>query len=80
MKKVLIPDQRNVFYTYNPYSSYCEYNVMSFENSQNEKKADKISGSLVCDVCEQTFDTMESLKEHKLSESKDDALKYNGID
>ena len=28
----------------------------------------------------QTFDTMESFKEHKASENKDEGLKYKGID
>ncbi|CAN5466417.1 hypothetical protein BH18THE1_BH18THE1_12900 [soil metagenome] len=64
----------------NPYSSYCEYTVISFDNSQNETKADKVNGSLICDVCGQTFDTMESFKEHKASENKDEGLKYKGID
>jgi len=41
---------------------------------------DKDSGSLICDVCEQTFYTMESFKEHKASEIKDEGLKYKGID
>ena len=64
----------------NPYSSYCEYAFMILNKSQNESKVDKDSGSLICDVCEQTFDTMESLKEHKASENKDEGLKYKGID
>jgi hypothetical protein len=50
------------------------------EKSHNESKVDKVSGSLICDVCEQTFDTMESFKEHKASEKKDEGLKYIGID
>ena len=41
---------------------------------------DKDGRSLTCDVCEQTFDTMESFKEHKLSENRDERLKYKGID
>jgi hypothetical protein len=53
---------------------------MSIENSENENKVDKKSGSLTCDLCEQTFDTMESFKEHKLSENKDEGLKYKSID
>ena len=40
---------------------------------------DKDGGSLTCDVYEQTFDTMESFK-HKLSENRDERLKYKGID
>ncbi len=64
----------------NPYSSYCEYTIMSIDNSENENKVDKKSGSLTCDACEQTFDTMESFKEHKLSENKDQELKYKGMD
>jgi hypothetical protein len=53
---------------------------MILNKSQNESKVDKDSGSLICDVCEQTFDTMDSLKEHKASENKDEGLKYKGID
>jgi hypothetical protein len=53
---------------------------MILNKSQNDSKVDKDSGSLTCNVCEQTFDTMESLKEHKLSENKDEGLKYKGID
>ncbi|CAN5532405.1 hypothetical protein BH18THE1_BH18THE1_16460 [soil metagenome] len=53
---------------------------MSFDNSHNETKADKVSGSLICDICQQTFDTMESFKEHKASENKDEGLKYKSID
>jgi hypothetical protein len=53
---------------------------MTLDESENEKKVDKVSGSLVCDVCDQTFDTMESLGEHKASENKDEELKYKGID
>jgi tRNA U54 and U55 pseudouridine synthase Pus10 len=36
--------------------------------------------SLTCDICGQRFDTVESLKEHKLSELKDVELKDKGID
>lgn len=64
----------------NAYSSYCEYTVMILDKSHNESKVEKDSGSLICDVCEQTFDTMESFKEHKASENKDEGLKYKGID
>ena len=53
---------------------------MTFDNSQNETKVEKGSGSLICDVCDQKFDTIESLKEHKASENKDEGLKYKGID
>lgn len=53
---------------------------MNPNNSQNESKVDKGSGSLTCDVCEQTFDTMESFKEHKPEENNDEGLKYRGID
>ena len=53
---------------------------MILEKSHNESKVDKVSGSLICDICEQTFDTMESFKEHKASENKDEGLKYKGID
>jgi hypothetical protein len=31
-------------------------------------------------VCDQKFDTIESFKEHKASENKDEGLKYKGID
>jgi hypothetical protein len=51
-----------------------------YSQNENETKVDKDSGSLTCDVCEQTFDTMESFKEHKAAENKDEALKYRGID
>lgn len=53
---------------------------MNPNNSQNESKVDKDSGSLTCDVCEQTFDAMESFKEHKAAENNDVGLKYRGID
>ena len=53
---------------------------MGLDESHNETKVDKVSGSLKCDVCEQTFDSMESLKEHKVAENKDEGLKYKGID
>lgn len=36
--------------------------------------------TLTCDLCGQRFDTLESLKEHKLSESKDAELKQKGVD
>jgi tRNA U54 and U55 pseudouridine synthase Pus10 len=36
--------------------------------------------SLTCDICGQRFDTVESLKEHKLSEVKDVELKEKGVD
>jgi transcriptional regulator NrdR family protein len=36
--------------------------------------------TLTCDLCGQRFDTLESLKEHKLSESKDAELKQEGVD
>ena len=53
---------------------------MILNKSQNESKVDNDSGSLICDVCEQTFDTVESIKEHKAFENKDEGLKYKGID
>jgi hypothetical protein len=53
---------------------------MTFDNSKNETKVDKDSGTLICGVCEQTFDSMESFKEHKASENKDEELKYKAID
>jgi len=62
------------------FSSYCEYTVMILDKRHNESKVDNVSGSLICDVCEQTFDTMESFKEHKASEIKDEGLKYKGIE
>lgn len=60
--------------------TYCQYTIMNPNNSQNESKLDKDSGSLTCDLCEQTFDTMESFKEHKAAENNDEGLKYRGID
>jgi hypothetical protein len=36
--------------------------------------------TLTCDLCGQNFDTVESLREHKLSEVKDVQLKDKGID
>jgi predicted nucleic acid-binding Zn ribbon protein len=36
--------------------------------------------NLTCEICGQRFDTVESLKEHKLSESKDAELKGKGVD
>jgi len=53
---------------------------MILDKRNYESRVDKDSGSLICDVCEQTFDTMESFKEHKASEIKDEGLKYNGMD
>jgi hypothetical protein len=53
---------------------------MTIDEGHNESKIDKDGGSLTCDVCEQRFDTMESFKEHKLSEKTDEGLKYKGID
>jgi hypothetical protein len=53
---------------------------MITDESQKDIKVDEVSGSLKCDVCGQTFDTMESFREHKLSENKDEELKYKGAD
>ena len=53
---------------------------MSTDESKKDIKEDKQSGSLKCDYCGQIFDTDESLKEHKLSEKKDEELKYKGTD
>jgi tRNA U54 and U55 pseudouridine synthase Pus10 len=53
---------------------------MSTDESKKDIKVDNQSGSLKCDVCGQTFDTVESFKEHKLSENKDEELKYKGTD
>lgn len=36
--------------------------------------------NLICDICGQKFDTLESLKEHKLSEQMDVQLKEKGLD
>jgi tRNA U54 and U55 pseudouridine synthase Pus10 len=36
--------------------------------------------NLTCDICGQKFDTVESLREHKLSEVKDSEMKHKGID
>ena len=35
--------------------------------------------SLTCEVCGQRFDTVESLKEHRLSEIEDSGLKDKGV-
>ena len=56
------------------------FTFMTMDEGHNESKIDKDSRSLTCEVCEQTFDTMESFKEHKLSENRDEGLKYKGID
>lgn len=53
---------------------------MILDKSHNESKVDKDCGSLICDICEQTLDTMESFREDKASENKDEGLKYKGID
>lgn len=53
---------------------------MSTDESKKDIKVDKQSGSLECDVCGQIFDSLESFKEHKLSENKDEELKYKGTD
>ncbi len=53
---------------------------MTIDEGHNESKVDKDSGSLTCNVYEQTFDTMGSFKETKLSENRDEGLKYEGID
>jgi hypothetical protein len=54
--------------------------IMSSDESKKDIKMDKQSGSLECEVCGQVFDTLESFKEHKLSEDKDEELKYKGTD
>ena len=54
--------------------------IVSTDESKKDIKVDKQSGSLECDLCGQMFDTLESLKEHKLSENKDEELKYKGTD
>jgi tRNA U54 and U55 pseudouridine synthase Pus10 len=36
--------------------------------------------SLVCDICGQIFDTVESLNEHRSSELEDSELKEKGVD
>lgn len=36
--------------------------------------------SLVCNICGQKFDTVESLNEHRSSELKDNELKEKGVD
>jgi tRNA U54 and U55 pseudouridine synthase Pus10 len=36
--------------------------------------------NLVCNICGQKFDTVESMKEHRLSELKDNELKGKGVD
>lgn len=53
---------------------------MSTDESKKDIKVDKQSGSLECDVCGQIFDSVESFNEHKLSENKDEELKYKGTD
>lgn len=53
---------------------------MSEDISKKEIKADNESGSLTCDVCEQTFDSMESYKEHKTAEIKDEEMAHRGVD
>ena len=53
---------------------------MSTDESKKDIKEDKQSGSLKCDICGQIFESLESLKEHKLSEKKDEELKYKGTD
>jgi hypothetical protein len=53
---------------------------MSEDKSKNEIKADNESGSLTCDLCEQTFDSMESYREHKIAETKDEELSHKGVD
>ena len=64
----------------NAYNSYCESTCMIDDESKNEVKLEKDSGSLTCDVCKRTFDSMESYQEHKAAEIKDEGLKYRGID
>ena len=64
----------------NPYSSCCELTNMSEDKSKNEVKLDNDSGSLTCDVCEKTFDSMESYKEHKAAEIKDQEMAHRGVD
>lgn len=60
----------------NPYYSYCESTAMIDDKNKNEVKLEKDSGSLTCDVCDQTFDSMESYKEHKAAEIKDEEMKH----
>jgi hypothetical protein len=35
---------------------------------------------LVCELCGQKFDTLESLNDHKVLEKKEESLKYKGVD
>jgi len=53
---------------------------MSTGESKKDIKVGKEIGNLECNVCGQIFDTEESFKEHKLSENKDEELKYKGTD
>ena len=53
---------------------------MSMDYGKNEIKVDNDSGSLTCDVCEITFDSMESYKEHKAAEIKDEEMAHRGVD
>jgi tRNA U54 and U55 pseudouridine synthase Pus10 len=53
---------------------------MSEDKSKSEVKVDNDSGSLTCEVCQQTFDSMESYKEHKAAEIKDEEMAHRGVD
>ena len=64
----------------NPYSSCCELTGMSEDKSKSEVKEDNDSGSLTCEVCQQTFDSLESYKEHKAAEIKDEEMAHRGVD
>jgi len=53
---------------------------MAEDKSKSEVKVDKDSGSLTCDLCKQTFDSMETYKEHKAAETKDEEMAHRGVD
>ncbi len=54
---------------------------MSSKMKTNPSESPEIpEEDLTWDICGQKFDTLETLKEHKLSEVKDAELKQKGVD
>lgn len=50
------------------------------DKSKSEVKVANDSGSLTCDLCQQTFDSVESYNEHKAAEIKDEKMAQRGVD
>ena len=62
--------------TYEYFNSLLTDDLLSYENRTSRDSEESLS----CDICGQRFDTVESLKEYKLSEVNDVELKDKGVD